>query len=62
MNMLDGKKTIIGAIFLAVMAFSSGVEQLLGAEALVLGKAITGGIGTFFAGVGIAGKLDKANG
>ena len=59
MNFLTGYKTIIGAIFLSATAFATNIEPLLGPDTLIIVKATMGAIGVFFAGVGIAGKLDK---
>ena len=57
--MLDGKKLVIGSIFGAATFFVTAIEPLLGPKALVMIQAITGALGVFFAGVGIAGKTDK---
>jgi len=57
--MLDGKKTIIGAVFGAVCFLLTGVETLLSPQTVVLFQALTGGLGVFFGGIGIAGKADK---
>ena len=57
--MLDGKKTIIGAIFGAICFFLTGVETLMSPQMVMFAQAVTGGLGVFFAGVGIAGKADK---
>ena len=58
-KMLDGKKLIIGAIFGAICYFLTGVETLLSPQMAVISQAVTGALGVFFAGVGIAGKADK---
>ena len=57
--MLDGKKTIIGAIFGGICYFLTGVETLLSPETVVIAQAATGSLAVFFTGVGIAGKADK---
>ena len=59
MQILDGYKTIIGAVFLAASFFATNIEPLLGPDTLIIVKATTGAIGVFLAGVGIAGKFDK---
>lgn len=57
--MLKGKKTIIGATFLAVTMFMNGIEPMLGADTVMVVKAITGSLGTFFAAFGIGDKIQK---
>jgi len=59
MNILDGKKTIIGAAFMAAAFAATTVEPLLGPQVLLISKAVIGGIGVFLTGIGVAHKLDK---
>jgi len=58
--MLDGKKTFLGAVLLAATFFVGGIEPLLGAQAVVIIKTITGTLGTFLGVYGIGHKIEKS--
>jgi len=57
--MLDGKKTLIGAIFVAATFAATGFEPVLSAKALIVAKATLGTIGAFLSVYGIGDKVQK---
>lgn len=57
---MDGYKTIIGAIFLALTALATGLETIFDPKTLLIVQAVTGAVGVFLTAVGIGHKIDKS--